>query len=395
MVQDWLIGLLAGLGKLLIHPLLYFSLMLAFVVGMLRVNRERKDFDTCVHDIYQEIRGLFPFGLLLGLAVSAVTLLAGLTVPVETLNFVAAATVILSIGGFRFLSPAWTIGLVFFLLLLSETNGWAFIPHGGLSLSGLLQTLAVLAALLVIAEGLLILNRGWQDPSPRLVKSPRGLKMGVQLAQRLWLVPVFLVLPAGDLEAPQSWWPMISIGAESYALVCFPFLIGFAQLVKSTLPKLAVKATGKGVIAAGATALLLAAAAYWLPFLAIVSMLFVIGSRIWISWRHYSYERARHYFFTPQPKGMMILGVIPYSPASKMGLELGEIIYKVNGTPVQSEIEFYEALQRNAAYCKLEVVDVNGQLRFVQGSLYEGEHHELGLILAVEEKKFEDVEKLL
>lgn len=82
----------------------------------------------------------------------------------------------------------------------------------------------------------------------------------------------------------------------------------------------------------------------------------------------------------------MILGVLPESPASKMALQVGELITKVNGTSVYDEKGLYEALQRNRAHCKLEVLDVNGQVRFVQRALYEGDHHELG-ILFVQEKK--------
>ena len=48
---------------------------------------------------------------------------------------------------------------------------------------------------------------------------------------------------------------------------------------------------------------------------------------------------------------------------------------------------FYEALQQNRAHCKLEVLDVNGQIRFVQRALYEGDHHELGILFVLKMKK--------
>ena len=84
------------------------------------------------------------------------------------------------------------------------------------------------------------------------------------------------------------------------------------------------------------------------------------------------------------------MGIIPYSPAEKMGLEVGEIITKVNGMGVNTEREFYEALQRNRAHCKLEVLDNQNQIRFVQRALFEGEHYELGILFA-EEKRADDV----
>ncbi len=82
----------------------------------------------------------------------------------------------------------------------------------------------------------------------------------------------------------------------------------------------------------------------------------------------------------------MILGVLPESPAERMGLRPGELLTKVNGRIVHSRAELYEALQSNRAHCKLEIFDINDQIRLVQNALYEGDHHELG-ILAVESRK--------
>ncbi|WP_236687407.1 PDZ domain-containing protein, partial [Geobacillus sp. ZGt-1] len=91
-------------------------------------------------------------------------------------------------------------------------------------------------------------------------------------------------------------------------------------------------------------------------------------------------DRARPPRFARHPHGLVIVGVLPGSKAEKMGLSIGEVIIKTNGAPVRSETEFYEALQRNRAFCKLDVVGHNGEVRFVQGALYEDEHHELGLL---------------
>lgn len=85
----------------------------------------------------------------------------------------------------------------------------------------------------------------------------------------------------------------------------------------------------------------------------------------------------------------MILGILLNSPASKMDLKVGEIISKVNGQSVRDEKGFYEALQRNRAHCKLDVLDVNGEVRFVQRALYEGDHYELGILFVQDEKKWD------
>lgn len=93
------------------------------------------------------------------------------------------------------------------------------------------------------------------------------------------------------------------------------------------------------------------------------------------------------FIFLKSKQGVKILGVIPQSPAEKMGLIKGEIISKINGTVVHKEEELYKALQKNRAYCKLEVIGNNGEMRFVQRALFEGEHYELGLLFVDDQLK--------
>lgn len=81
----------------------------------------------------------------------------------------------------------------------------------------------------------------------------------------------------------------------------------------------------------------------------------------------------------------MVLGIIPNTPAADLGLKIGEIITKVNGIEVKNAADFYEALQKNRAFFKLEVVGLNNEIRFEQRASYEGEHHELGIIFVKEE----------
>ena len=51
--------------------------------------------------------------------------------------------------------------------------------------------------------------------------------------------------------------------------------------------------------------------------------------------------------FTKRTQGLVVLGIIPHSPAEKMGLKVGEVIIKVNGIAISEVHKFYEALQVN------------------------------------------------
>lgn len=130
---------------------------------------------------------------------------------------------------------------------------------------------------------------------------------------------------------------------------------------------------------------MLAIASYWWEPLAIVVAVVAILWREWIALSAKLYEQKRPPYFTKRTNGLVILGVLPDTPAHKMALSVGEVIVKVNGIPVVTEDEFYAALQHNRAFCKLEVLNESGEVRFAQSALFEGEHHELGLLFVRDE----------
>ncbi len=90
----------------------------------------------------------------------------------------------------------------------------------------------------------------------------------------------------------------------------------------------------------------------------------------------------------------MVLGIIPNTPADDLELKIGEIITKVNGIPVKHVSDFYEALQKNRAFVKMEIIGLNGEIRFDQRASYEGEHHELGILFVQDEHEHEEMTAL-
>ncbi|RLQ96747.1 PDZ domain-containing protein [Falsibacillus albus] len=382
MVQDWIIDVLKGFGKFFLHPIFYYSIILAFAAGMTRVKRERKDFHVRVYDVFHELRYVFPVSLLVGLIYSVISIGTGFVLPFAAIVVIAVATILLSLPmGFRLLSPAYSIGLSFFFLLFAGYFGWdlPLLDFGAIGQT-YLTGIALLLGFLLIAEGIFVYKNGSQNTSPRLRKSPRGLTVGAHQARRLWVVPLFVLVPSGPLTAPFEWWPVIHWGTETYSILLIPFVVGFQLRVQSTLPAIAIKQIGRNVLWLGGIVLLIAAGALWLPMLALIAAAAALLGREIISYRHRIHEQGHPFYFSPKSTGLTVLGVLPGSPADKMALQIGETIQKVNGIEVADEREFYEALQLNRAHCKLAVLDVNGQIRFTQRALYEGEHHELGIL---------------
>lgn len=391
MVQDWLWELLSATGKLFWNPLFYYLFFLAAVLGVLRVKRERRNFHVRVQDAYFELRQLFPLGIMIGLGASILIVTAGLVIPLGAVVLFALFTFLWSLTGrMRLISPVYIVGAAFFALIFAAGRTLP-IPIFAKVFTGLdgkiYPTIGILMAILLVIEGILILRNGSKATSPKLIKSKRGQSVGIHEVKRLWAVPMFLLIPGDAITLPLDWWPVFSFGGQTYSLLLVPFAIGFHQQIQAQLPKEAVQLFGKRVITLGVLTLLLASIGYWIPLATIAVVAFAMIGRETLTLRQRISEENMPFYFSKRNHGVMILGILPHSPAEKMALQVGELITKVNGTTVYNEKAFYEALQRNRAHCKLEVIDVNGQIRFVQRALFEGEHHELGALFVIDEKK--------
>ncbi|MBS4190282.1 PDZ domain-containing protein [Bacillus sp. FJAT-49705] len=389
MALEWLIEILKGIGRLFLHPVFYYLFFIAAVLGVSRVKRERRDFHVRAENAYFELRQLLPLGILIGLITSLISISAGLVIPMETILFTAAFTVLWSLTTkIRWMAPAYTLGFAFFATIFAIEQKWP-LPSFLTSVSDQEQTvfpsIAVLLALLLIGEGILIFKNGRKGTSPKLIKSKRGQRVGIHEVKRIWLLPLFLIIPGEALQAPFEWWPVFSVGGGTYSIILVPFAVGFFQQVQGKLPTEAIKAVGKKVMVLGILVLLLSVSGYWYPLAAIAVVTIAIIGRELITLRQRMIEGNHPFYFSKRNNGVMILGIIPGSPASNMGLQVGELITKVNGVSVHDKNSLYEALLKNRAHCKLEVLDVNGQVRFAQRALYEGDHHELGILFVQDE----------
>lgn len=385
--------LVKGTGKVLLHPLFYYVFFIAAYLGVSRVKRERKNFHTRTEDAFFELRQLLPAGLIIGLALSLITIVTGLVIPFAAVIIVAIMTLLLSLPvRVRLLSPVYAVGSAFFILIFTAGQDWR-IPVIGKYFESIedkiYPSVALLLALLVIGEGLLIRSNAGKGTSPKLIQSRRGQTVGVHEVKRLWMLPIFLLIPGEVLQSPFSWWPVFEMGDQLYSLMLVPFAVGLQQQIQGDLPKEAIRLHAGRVLSLGVTVLAVAVAGYWFPLVSIVAVVLAMGGRELIYFVQRVRDENRPFYFSKQNQGVMILGVLPQSPAAKMELQVGELVSKVNGIHVKDEKSFYEAIQRNAAHCKLEVLDTNGQIRLVQRALFEGDHHQLGILFVQDEKKWD------
>ncbi|MBB6177650.1 hypothetical protein HNQ82_002488 [Anoxybacillus tengchongensis] len=387
-MEAWGFAWLKALGTFWLQPLLYYAIIFAWFIGWLRVQRERRDFHTRVYRTSREWRALIRSRSWFALIFSIVTVGAGIVLPNDTLVFWTLVTMVCSFFmQLRLLSPAYVGSIVIFTVSFFAQMDWVQ-PFFSRFFPNIMETnvtaLALLMSLLLLIERWLVYREGAEISSPRLATSKRGLMIGEQVVQRLWLVPLMIPVPGDGVQSFATWWPIIS-GGETYSFVLVPFLLGFSQRVQTGMPVHLTKWTAKRIGWLASVVSVLAIGSYWLKPLAIIAAVVAILWREWIALSAKLYEQKRPPYFTKRANGLVILGVLPNTPAHKMALSVGEVIVKVNGIPVVTEDEFYAALQQNRAFCKLEVLNESGEVRFAQTALFEGEHHELGLLFVRDE----------
>ncbi|WP_214847056.1 PDZ domain-containing protein [Exiguobacterium sp. s193] len=357
------------------NPILWLAILVSVVIGIRRVRRERNLFRSKARGQRTDVLETFFPGLLVGIVLSAISLSLGVTLtPLFIAAFTLLAAVTLVIGVVRFNLPLWPLTVLALLVWfvtdervdgVKEVNATTFL---------------LLATLTLVAELVLVTWRGRKNLSPSLVLSKRGRFIGGLSANKLWLIPLLVIVPGSSLE---EWFPRFAF-PEYVPLVLF-FPLGFSFLFTGKLPAELMRPIVQSRIITLLLAVLLTLGAYvtgreeWLYGLPVLLLLHIV-----LHQRVKRLNRSQTPIFLNGKRGVVILGTFPGLPASEMGLVPGEAIYKVNGDFVDSEVSFYEAIQRHKPYLRLEVMNHNGDVRFAQRAFYEQDHHELGIMFVSE-----------
>lgn len=376
-----------AISLFLLNPLLIISLLAAVLLGYFRVKRERRSFRVRMLPGLSELRQLlsesWPHALVLSILLSGIGLVvdAGWLVLFCVVSLVALITF-----NYKWASPIYFAAIAFFGLYAISYylndfayRGWEVSAID--FLGELAVTVPVIAGLFLVVEGLLINKYGAKGTSTHLMKTNRGLQAGVFKAKRLWLLPVLFLVPGEMIDAYLPYWPQFTVGVHAFSFVPVPLIIGFSQMTRSSFPVDFFPQIGRSVSTIGIVVIAAGVAAMWMPVLGWTALISGVAGRISVSIVSSIRARKGGLVLAPHSKGVVVVGVVPDSPGEKMGLLPGERILAVNGQPVQNEKELYDAIQINAAHCRLQVVDRDGEVRLMQQVIYRHDHHRLGVLV--------------
>ncbi|NGP45357.1 PDZ domain-containing protein [Bacillaceae bacterium SIJ1] len=389
--MEIIIQLLQAIGRFFMQPLVYILIVAAIVNGWRRIHRERKMFHTRIQDHVSELIQLVWPAFLVGLGLSVVLYIFPAHLPVDLLWVITGIGAVLALtGSLQFISGGIWLGAL--LLLLGTFPLYAdFLPPAVVSWVEPLSTrstilgLTLILAFVLVAECMLLLWKRYLKVTPSVHMSKRGQWIGRQSVNVLWLVPLLIIVPVseGGVMATNLWpsfaAPWLPEGYVTF--VFFPFPVAFKQQYQGKAARTGVaQSLRKLGLLTGFVVLLAGLAQFYFPFFWLCAVA-VVGGRLFISFYEARKDRELAPYFSMRTEGVVVLAILPNSPAAAMGIKTGELIQKVNGLSVGNAQELYDALQVNRTFTKIQVLDGRGEPRFVQKSFYETDHHALGLVL--------------
>ncbi|WP_214627358.1 PDZ domain-containing protein [Paenibacillus agaridevorans] len=380
-------------------PFFYLAILFIILQYSRQMRLERQLFAVKLHDWKGMALRAVVTGLLVGLGLSLISVFIGASLSPSAVLWLWGIAALLMLARIRYLCFAYSAGVV---TLLQWIAGFTSLAERGDGIGAMASSLAridaagllLLVAMLHLAEALLVRLQGDKLSTPLFLEGKRGKLVGGYMLQGFWPVPLLLLTPvsaetgASAAASASLPWPTLfgGTGAEGWTLVALPMIIGFTEMTRSLLPAAKARHAAKGlllysVILGGA-----ALAAWWQSALLPIAALLSIILHEALVWRSKAMEARREPLYVHDARGLRILGIVPGTPAEAMGLSAGEVIYKVNGMRVSTKEDLYGALGANSAFCKLEVLTVGGEPKFAQRARYAGEHHQLGVILAPDER---------
>ncbi|MHB9143809.1 MAG: PDZ domain-containing protein [Symbiobacteriia bacterium] len=226
--------------------------------------------------------------------------------------------------------------------------------------------ITALVAVLHLVEAVLVWLDGGAAASPVVVRRPGGEVVGGFSVQRLWPVPLTLLLAtaqhyAGPVIATPAWWPLIRIagplGLDPNALLLMVPVVaglGYADLaVAETVTTKTRRSAGRlALYAVTLLGLSLLADRSWLG--AWAAVLFSPLGHEWVIWSESQREQHGTPYWQLGRHGVRVLDVLPHTPAAAVGLVSGSLILAVDGQLVSGRDELKEALQGARSYCLVQ-----------------------------------------
>lgn len=370
-MEYWINLVLQFLGQIprfFLNPMLYIILLLLMLQYRREVLLQRRLFNSRVTSVIGELGVAMGRGILGALLITLLLFALGISFTNQDLLLLQGITVLLGFINMRYFHMGIGAGVLLILAYIAgvipilEIEGLSLLQKALSEINSV--SIAILAGLMFVMEGIWLGKGKREGFFPVIVDGKRGRVVGAYQIRRFSFYPMMVVLQGGSGFIP------------------LPGIAGYTDLVKTGLPEEKLHLAQKGYWVIGLGVL---GAAWFIPkieALMLATGLWIFFANEGIRWIGRLLENKKGLFYGRVPKGVRVMDVIPNSPAAKMDIETGDVILKVNGVTVSHQNDIFPLLQRQTSFCKMEVLNKEGNIKYVHRSMYEGEPHGLGVVPA-------------
>ncbi|HJG15108.1 MAG TPA: PDZ domain-containing protein [Ligilactobacillus salivarius] len=367
------------IGSYLLTPVLWLGILYVIISYNQRINKERKQFRVAINKDFYEGRNFIKYGLFFFVMGSLISMILGLTLPTNSV-YIYQILVVLAflINGFSTTSMLLVMTAAGILELVVPR----FITFFGdvfPEISG--PSWLLLIFISILADYYLTRNMKKHPLSPRIKSGKRGRNIATYLGRETVVFPLLALIPSGTLFSTLNFWPVFNIGNQKFSLILFPIFISTSVKVIKRAKERVIQDKLKNIeLLLGLTFVLIVLTKF-MSKLFLISLIILTVVSIFFEIKLRKKEKDANSWYVETDEGIRIISVQPETPAAKMKLQPGDVILTCNNRVVNSEEEFYQALQLNSAYCHVKVRTYEGDLRIAESAIFMDSPHEIGLIL--------------
>ncbi len=367
------------IGSYLLTPVLWLGILYVIISYNQRINKERKQFRVAINKDFYEGRNFIKYGLFFFVMGSLISMILGLTLPTNSV-YIYQILVVLAflINGFSTTSMLLVMTAAGILELVVPR----FITFFGdvfPEISG--PSWLLLIFISILADYYLTRNMKKHPLSPRIKSGKRGRNIATYLGRETVVFPLLALIPSGTLSSTLNFWPVFNIGNQKFSLILFPIFISTSvKVIKRAKERVIQDKLKNTELLLGLTFVLIVLTKF-MSKLFLISLIILTVVSIFFEIKLRKKEKDADSWYVETDEGIRIISVQPETPAAKMKLQPGDVILTCNNRVVNSEEEFYQALQLNSAYCHVKVRTYEGDLRIAESAIFMDSPHEIGLIL--------------
>lgn len=371
--------ILKFIGSYLLTPVLWLGILYVIISYNQRINKERKQFRVAINKDFYEGRNFIKYGLFFFVMGSLISMILGLTLPTNSV-YIYQILVVLAflINGFSTTSMLLVMTAAG-ILELAVPRFITFFGDVFPEISG--PSWLLLIFISILADYYLTRNMKKHPLSPRIKSGKRGRNIATYLGRETVVFPLLALIPSGTLSSTLNFWPVFNIGNQKFSLILFPIFISTSvKVIKRAKERVIQDKLKNTELLLGLTFVLIVLTKF-MSKLFLISLIILTVVSIFLEIKLRKKEKNANSWYVETDEGIRIISVQPETPAEKMKLQPGDVILTCNNRVVNSEEEFYQALQLNSAYCHVKVRTYEGDLRIAESAIFMDSPHEIGLIL--------------